>query len=367
MTGWRFVGFLSFLFLIAAGIYWFTVPRSRTIPLTGIVDGNEVIVSPQITGRIVHLAVDEGSEVKKGELLAELDSRELEANQAAAKANVASLEAQVHEANRNYTWTKDQTDASAAQAQATLTAARAQLEQAQANLWRDQTDYERMLKLFESGVESAQDRDHAEANLKSSQANVKSLEETVRAEEAALNVAQANRKQASVRQSEIATTIAQLEQARAAEAEAETQLGYAQIYAPIGGIVSVRVAKEGEVVSQGSPIVVIVDVAHLWATADVEESYIDSVQFGQTLQVRLPSGDLLEGRVFFKGVENDYATQRDVSRTKRDIKTFAIKVSLPNDDRRLFTGMTATVLLPPRAHKSWFARLESMGGHTWTP
>jgi HlyD family secretion protein len=117
------------------------------------------------------------------------------------------------------------------------------------------------------------------------------------------------------------------------------------------------VAKQGEVVAQGSPIVVIVDVDHLWVRADVEESYIDSVRFGQTLHVRLPSGDVLQGQVFFKGVENDFATQRDVSRTKRDIKTFAIKVSLPQDDGRLFTGMTATVLLPPREKKSWFARL----------
>ena len=135
-----------------------------------------------------------------------------------------------------------------------------------------------------------------------------------------------------VRKSEIATTLAQLEQARASgSAKPATQLGYTKIYAPIDGIVSVRVAKQGEVVAQGSPIVVVVDVDHLWVRADVEESYIDSVQFGQMLRVRLPSGDILEGQVFFKGVENDFATQRDVSRTKRDIKTFAIKVSLPND------------------------------------
>ena len=56
-----------------------------------------------------------------------------------------------------------------------------------------------------------------------------------------------------------------------------TQLGYTKIYAPIDGIVSVRVAKQGEVVAQGSPIVVVVDVDHLWVRADVEESYIDSV------------------------------------------------------------------------------------------
>jgi HlyD family secretion protein len=107
----------------------------------------------------------------------------------------------------------------------------------------------------------------------------------------------------------------------------------------------------------GGPIVTIIDVDHLWVRADVEESYVDSIQFGDRLQVRFPSGERLQGTVFFKGVENEFATQRDVSRTKRDIKTFAIKVSVPNPGRRLFTGMTATVLLPPPAKKkSWFAR-----------
>jgi len=353
----RSFAIIGFVFLAALAFYLFTTPHGREIPLTGIVDGNEVIVSPQIMGRIVKLTVDEGSEVKKGDLLAELDPRELQASLAAAKANVASLQAQVNEANHNYALTDDSTGASLKQAEATLTSTRAQLEQARANLWRDQTDFDRTQKLFDGGVASAQDRDHAEATLKASQANVKSLEESVGAQEAALALARANRKQVDVRGAQIATTLAQLEQARAAAAETETQLGYTEIYAPIDGVVSVRVAKQGEVVSQGSPIVIVVDVDHLWVRADVEESYIDSVRFGQTLHVRLPSGDVLQGQVFFKGVENDFATQRDVSRTKRDVKTFAIKVSVPNQDRRLFTGMTATVLLPPPEKRSWFARL----------
>src|SRR5579862_4308383 len=335
---------IAMVFLMALAFYISTTPWGRDIPLTGIVDGNEVIISPQITGRIMNLIV-------------ELDPKELEASLAAANANVASLQAQVSEANHNYSMTDDQTGASVKQASAMLTQTRAQLEQAKATLWRDQTDFDRMQKLFDSGVESAQDRDHADATLKASQANVKSLEDSVNAQEAGLSVAQANRKQVDVRGSEIATTIAQLEQARATAAETATQLGYTKIYAPIDGIVSVRVAKQGEVVAEGSPIVVVVDVDHLWVRADVEESYIDSVQFGQVLRVRLPSGRVIEGPVFFKGVENDFATQRDVSRTKRDIKTFAIKVSVPNDGRRLFTGMTATVLLPPPPAKNWFARL----------
>jgi HlyD family secretion protein len=263
----------------------------------------------------------------------------------------------VNAANHNYSMTDDQTGASLKQAAATLTSTHAQLDQARATLWRDQSDFDRMQKLFDSGVESAQDRDHADATLRASQANVKALEDSVRAQDAALGVAQANRKQVDVRGSDITTTIAQMEQARASAAETETQLGYTDIYAPIDGIVSVRVAKQGEVVAQGSPIVVVVDMDHLWVQADVEESYIDSLQFGQTLRIRLPSGNLIEGKVFFKGVENDFATQRDVSRTKRDIKTFEIKVAVPNLERRLFTGMTATVLLPPTEKKGWLAWL----------
>lgn len=356
MTGRKFLILVGITFVLALALYLLTTPRGHEIPLNGVVNGNEVIVGPQITGRMVKLTVDEGSEVKKGDLIAELDPKELEASLAAAGANVASLEAQLGGSQHTYSWTDEQTGASLSQARAVLTSTRAQLDQARATLWRDQRDFERIEKLFDAGVASAQDRDHAEATLKASQANVQALEDSVKAQQAALEVAQANRQQVDVRKSEMATTRAQLQQARATAQEVATQLGYTKIYAPLDGIVSVRVAKEGEVVAGGSPIVVVVDVDHLWVRAEAEETYIERIQFGQKLRVRLPSGDLLEGQVFFKGVESEFATQRDVSRTKRDIKTFAIKVAVPNPGRRLFTGMTATVLLPAPPEKSWLAR-----------
>jgi HlyD family secretion protein len=122
----------------------------------------------------------------------------------------------------------------------------------------------------------------------------------------------------------------------------------------------VRAARQGEVLQAGEPIVTILDVDHLWVQADVEESYIDFVALNQHLKILLPSGNTLEGTVIFKGVENDFATQRDVSRTKRDIKTFAIKVAVPNPGRRIISGMTATVLLPPLpSTRNWWQRLTS--------
>jgi HlyD family secretion protein len=92
----------------------------------------------------------------------------------------------------------------------------------------------------------------------------------------------------------------------------------------------------------------------MWVQADVEESYAALIAMGQKLKLRLPSGEETEGVVAFKGVENSFATQRDVSRTKRDIKTIEIKVTVPNAEHRLISGMTAYVLLPPPpVERSW--------------
>jgi HlyD family secretion protein len=358
----RFYIFLGVIFLIALGGYFYSTPRGSEIPLTGIITGNEVLVSPQTSGRMVRLLVDEGSEVKKGQLLAELDAAELQAGRDAAAANVRALEARVASARNAWSWTNAQTDAMLRQTEATLTAVSAQLEQARATLWRDQQTYERVQGLFEAQVASAQDRDLAEAALRASEAAVKSLEEQVKAQEATRAVAEANRKQLDVQQSDLAGAQAQLQQARAEVDRAETQLGYTKIDSPLDGVVSVRAARQGEMVAAGGPIVTIIDVDHLWVQTGVEESLVDSIQFDQTLRVRLPSGEEIEGKVFFKGVENEFATQRDVSRTKRDIKTFSIKLSIPNPGRRLFAGMTATVLLPPPpAERGWWQRLTGAG------
>jgi HlyD family secretion protein len=305
------------------------------------------------------LLVDEGSEVKKGELIAEFDPSELETVVASQTANIRTIAANRAASERNLALTNAQTVAQLDQAQANVTATKSQLAQARANLWRDEQNYKRMVELFRSGIETAQDRDNSLAAVRADRAAVQALEEQVKAQRAALDLARANRLQLPVIRSQIAAATAQLAQARALRDQAVTQLGYTRVFSPLDGIVSVRVAKQGEVVSEGSPIVVIVDVNHLWVRAYVEETYIDSIHFGQKLKVLLPSGDEIAGTVFFKGVEGDFATQRDVSRTKRDIKTFAIKVAIPNPRHRLFTGMTAYVLLPQPASErmGWFERL----------
>jgi HlyD family secretion protein len=151
------------------------------------------------------------------------------------------------------------------------------------------------------------------------------------------------------KRSAVSAAARQMDAATAQKLKADVRLAYTELRAPIAGIVDVRAARAGEVVSAGQPIVTLVDPDDYWVRADVEESYIDRVRIGDHLQVRLPSGELREGTVFYRGVDADFATQRDVSRVKRDIKTFEIRLRVANADRRLAVGMTAYVILPVAA------------------
>jgi HlyD family secretion protein len=350
----RFFVFLFVIFVIALVVYVLTTPGTKEIRFTGTIMGNDYIASPLVEGRLLRLLVHEGSAVKKGEIIAEIDPTDLEDARDSAADAIRTFQARLRQSNETRAMDGQQTSAALEQAEAAVTAARAQLQQARATLTLNEITYRRDEGLFRNGVLTAQERDTARQNYLGSQANVRALSDQVRVAAGQWAVAKANRQEVAVQEADIAATRAQLAQAVAQKDEAQTQLGYTEVYAPVDGVVSVRVALEGETVQAGGPIVTVLDIDHLWVQADVEETYIGQIAFGQRLQVRLPSGNVIQGTVFYKGVEGDFATQRDVSRTKRDIKTFEIKVAIPNVHRTLFTGMTAYVLLPrPPGKRRW--------------
>jgi HlyD family secretion protein len=338
---------LSVIFAISLGYYLFSTPRSGDLVLIGTVDSNQVIVSPQIQGRLARLLVDEGTPVKQGDLIAALDPSELEAQERAASAMIDSLRSQVSATQATQEATSGSTSSNVANAHARLESARAQLLQAEAMLTRVESDSRRTIELAKAGIASDQDRVQAESNLKAQQATVQSLRNQVAAGEADLNTALANTHQAHAAQSTVESTRAQLANAEAQLKEAEVRLGYTKIYAPVTGTVSVRAAREGEVLNAGQAIVTLIDFSDTWARAAIPETYADHIGLGDTLRVRLPGGTMAQGRVFFKSAEADFATQRDVSRRKRDIKTIVLKVRLDNPKGAYVPGMTAEVLVAP--------------------
>jgi len=343
----KFAILLGIILAIAAAYYLISTPRSRNLDLVGTVDSNQVIVSPQVQGRIQRLLVDEGTQVKAGDLIAILDPAELEAEERAAAATIGSMRFKVSEAHYTQESTQGSTKSDVANAQARLQSTRAQLLQAEATLQRVESDSLRTIELAKAGVASEQERIQAAANLKAQQATVQSLRDQVNAAQADLNSAIARTNQAVAGRNTVASTREQLANAEAQLQQAEVRLGYTKIYAPVSGTVSVRAVREGEIVNPGSPIVTIIDLSDTWVRAAIPETYADHIGLGETLQIRLPGGTLTSGKVFFKAVEADFATQRDVSRRKRDIKTIVLKVRLNNPNGAYVPGMTADVLVTP--------------------
>jgi multidrug resistance efflux pump len=236
-------------------------------------------------------------------------------------------------------------------ARAKLSSTKAQLLEAQATLERTESDSRRMVELAKAGVTSDQERVQAETNLRAAQANAQALEDQVKAAAAQLNAAVARTQQANAAKSTVEATQADLKNAIAQRKQADVRLGYTNVYAPVTGTVSVRAARQGEVINIGAPIVTIVDLSDTWVRAAIPETYADHVGYGDLLRVRLPGGTITGGKVFFKGVEGDFATQRDVSRRKRDIRTIVLKIRLDNPKGAFVPGMTAEVLVSPAEMK----------------
>ena len=342
----KFILLLSIITLIAGTYYFFSTNHSSDLVLVGTVDSNQVVVSSRVAGRIEKLPVDEGTPVKPGDLIAQLDTEELQAAADAAHAAAVTLNDRINEAQATEEQTKGETSSDIPNSQARVAATQAQLKQAMADRDRIQSDTERTLGLERQGIVSKQQADEAGAQLRAAQANVQSLEQQVRSAQEQLNMAIARLHQAHAAASNVAATRGQLAQAQAEAVEAQTRVGYARVIAPVAGVVSVRAAREGEVMQPGEPIVTIIDLSNTWVRASIPETQADKILVGDELRVRLPSGGTISGKVIFKAVEGDFATQRDVGRTKRDIKTVSLKLQVANPDGALVPGMTAEVLIP---------------------
>lgn len=343
----KFLILLAIVVAVASGYYFFSTPRGNDLVLVGTVDANQIVVSPQIQGRIQKLLVEEGSQVKRGDLIALLDPSELEAQERGAAATIAGLRSKVSESEYTRQSTKGSTSGDVSNSQARLQSARAQLANAEATLTRVESDSRRTIGLAQAGVASEQEKVQAEMNLKAQEASVQALRDQVTAGEADLQSAIARTNQATAAQSTVASQRAQVDNAVAQLKEAEVRLGYAKIYAPVTGTVLVRAAREGEVVNAGQAIVTVVDFGDTWVFAAIPETDADHIGLGDALRVRLPGGTVIPGKVFYKAAEADFATQRDVGRRKRDIRTIALKVRLENPRGAYVPGMTAEVLVSP--------------------
>jgi multidrug resistance efflux pump len=340
--------FFILALLTVGSLVWYllTTPRSKELQLIGTVDANEVVVSSRITGRLQTLTVKEGDHVQAGQLIGTIEADDLDAALKAAEAAAASSRWHVSEAQETERQTRGETSGGTAAAEAQIKAAQATLQQAEAQLAHQKAETTRTVALAGQGIMSAQARDEATTAMQASEAAVHTAQGNLAAAQAALRQAQAHELLNSVTARTVDANRASAANAQALAAQARVEQSYAEITAPLNAIVNIWAARQGEVVTVGEPIVTLMDLSQTWVYAPLPETYADAVKLGDSLRVVMPSGAAVWGKVIAKMTEADFATQRDVSTRKRDIKTVQLKLLIPNPGDAYVPGMTAEVYVP---------------------
>jgi HlyD family secretion protein len=336
---------LAIVLAVVALLIYVQTRMKHELVLTGIVTTDQVVVSSEIQGRLQFLHVKEGDTVTNSQLVATIKPQEWKADVAYFTSGLEQSSAQVAQAEADLKFQEAQTSNQIRQAEATLASTEAQKTQTEADLENAKLNFERIADLYKQGVEAKQVYDQARTGYDSAKAKLDSFEQQVKAAHAAVALAKSNVEQVAARRAAVDAMVHQKGAMSAQKDKAAVRLDYTQVRAPIEGIVDTRAALQGEVVNPGQAIITLIDPDNLWVRADVEETYIDRVRLGDKFTVRLPSGSEREGTVFYRAVDADYATQRDVSRSKRDIRTFEIRLRCDNRDRSLAVGMTAYVRL----------------------
>ena len=272
------------------------------------VDAHLYPVSARVRGHVICVNVDDNQYVEKGTVLVEIDPKDYEVAVDQARADLATSEATAQSLHIDVpitaTNTSSQLESTAAgvqsgsagvvAAQKQLAAMKAQLEQNEANNVKAQLDLERYRMLVAKDEVARQEYDNAVAAAKASaaaveaaQANVEAARQSVEQARSALTSAEATHRAAQTAPRQVAATRARalsaaatVKQKRAALAQAELNLGYTKIIAPVSGLVNKTVVA-GMNVEPGQQLLTVVPLQDVWVTANFKETQLRNIRPGQ--------------------------------------------------------------------------------------
>jgi len=312
------VGF-SAVVIIVALIGFFTLGQTPDI-IQGEVEVSEYRVSSKVPGRILELRVKEGDYVHVGDTLAILDAPEVEAKKTQAQSAEEAASA-----------ISEMAQAGARREQ--ISGAFQLWQQAKAGLEIAQKSYERVQRLYDEGVMSAQKRDEAFASYKALQAQEKAAKSQY---DMALNGARNEEKKAAA---------AQVRRAEGAVQEVNSYINETVQVAQVEGEVSTIYPKVGELIGTGSPIMSISVMNDMWGTFNVREDYLKGLKVGDEFTAFAPAFNKeLRMKVYYIKDEGSYAVWKATkSNGQYDLKTFEVKARPIKKFEGLRPGMSLII------------------------
>lgn len=308
------------LAIVAIGLIGTLAFKSEPEVIQGYVEVSEYRVSSKVPGRVLELRVKEGDYVKVGDTLAILDAPDVKAKLAQAQSAESAATAMDQMANNGAR--REQ-----------INGAFALLQQAKAGLEIAQKSYNRVQRLYDEGVMSAQKRDEAFANYKALEAQVKAAKSQY---DMAVNGARREEKLAAA---------AQVNRAKGAVQEVNSYINETMQLAQKEGEVSDVFPKVGELIGTGSPIMNISILDDMWGTFNVREDQLNGMQVGSTITAFVPAFNKdIKMKVYYIKDQGSYATWKATKANGQyDLKTFEVKARPIKPFEGLRPGMSLII------------------------
>lgn len=291
--------------------------KSEPEIIQGNVEVSEYRVSSKVPGRVLELRVKEGDYVNVGDTLAIIDAPDVKAKLAQAESAESAASAMDQMANNGAR--REQ-----------INGAYALLQQAKAGLEIAQKSYNRVQRLYDEGVMSAQKRDEAFANYKAIEAQVKAAQSQY---DMAVNGARREEKMAAA---------AQVNRAKGAVQEVNSYISETMQTAQKAGEVSDVYPKEGELIGTGSPIMSVSLLDDMWGTFNVREDQLDGMRIGSVITAYAPAFKKdIKMKVYYIKDQGSYATWKATKANGQyDLKTFEVKARPVTKVEGLRPGMS---------------------------
>jgi HlyD family secretion protein len=290
------------------------------ISASGNVEATDVRLSSKVPGHVEAIRVEEGDKVTAGQEIARIDTTDARLALDAAVAERAQADAD-RRLRVNGSRKED------------IAEAEAQVERAQADLRGAQEDLERMEKLLASGSGTDKSRDDARTRRDMAAANLRAARERLR------------KLSAGSRPEEIDAAVARVAAADAKIAQLKQQIADAVITSPVDGVVTEKLAENGELITRGTGLVVVTELARPWLTVYVPEPDLGRVRLGQEAEVATDAGQKRTGHVTYVSSQAEFTPKNVQTPEERAKLVYKIKIGLDNADGLFKPGMPAQARL----------------------
>ena len=301
---------------------------SNTIRVSGHVEATEVQVAADVGGRLVDLRVAEGDRVAPGDVVAHLDTRDIELQIGRSRAERAAADAQLRLLQAG-AFPQD-----IRQAQAQVDAAAADAAAAESERRAADTDFQRFEALLQANAGSQKQRDDARARVDVARERERGARDRIRAAREVVS-----RLQAGARREEVEAARARVAAVDAQIAVLEKMRADAAVLAPVGGIVTQTLTDAGEMIAPRAPLLVVTDLDHAWANLFVPEPLMPRITLGQSAAVLTDAGDRVPGRVTFISPQAEFTPRNVQTADERSKLVYRIKVAVDNSAGVLKQGM----------------------------